>query len=162
MRAHTVYWHTNTYTVPLAHTERLVCPWDPYWEVLQGASPSHLPTVPCILCVLGFARPYRSRLPATLRVKSIFHKQGQRAWAGQEYNQLSRRNPATWGNQQGSSENRPCAEPTLPEEQWQSPSYVGRESTDWGWTQQEHPAPEKPPLRCPRHTHKGTKGLYKV
>lgn len=48
MRAHTVYWHTNTYIVPLAHTERLVCPWDPYWEVLQGASPFHLYTL-CLM-----------------------------------------------------------------------------------------------------------------
>lgn len=158
MHTHTVYWYTNTYTVPLAHKWRSVCPWDPYWQVLQGASPFPLSTVPCTLGV--FARPYRAQLPATLRLKSIFHKQGQRAWAGQEYKQLPRRNRATWGSRQGSSENCLCSEPTLTEEQRQSPSYV--EGTDWGWTEQEHPGPEKPPLRCPNHTHKGTKGLYKV
>jgi hypothetical protein len=41
-----------------------------------------------------------SRLPATLRVKSTFHKQGQRAWVGREYKQLPRRNQATWGAQE--------------------------------------------------------------
>lgn len=88
--SHRYIWHTNMYAVTLVQKYILFAPGDPYWEVLQVASPSHLPTMPCTPSVLCFARPYRSQLPATLRVKSIFHKQGQRAWAGREYKQLPR------------------------------------------------------------------------
>lgn len=102
--SHRYVWHTNMYAVTLVQKYILFAPGAPDWEVLQVASPSHLPTMPCTPCVLCFARPYRSHLPVTLRVKSIFHKQGQRAWAGREYKQLPRRNQATWGAQQGNIE----------------------------------------------------------
>lgn len=100
------YCHTCMYTVTLVQKYILFAPGTSIGKCYKW--PVH-PTCPQCLahfvsCALQGPTGL-SQLTATLRVKSIFHKQGQRAWAGREYKQLPRRNQATWGAQQGSSEN---------------------------------------------------------
>lgn len=90
-------WHRNIYCLPLG-------PVLGSFTSGQSIPLAHNAFAHFVSCALQGPTGL-SRLPATLRVKSTFHKQGQRAWVGREYKQLPRRNQATWGAQQGSSEN---------------------------------------------------------
>lgn len=65
----------------------------------------HLPinTGSDFMSVLGRQLCNRFQCPATLRVKSTFHKRGQRPWAGNMYD-TSEEEPGNLGNREGERE----------------------------------------------------------
>lgn len=145
------YWPQNLYWL---------CPWILIRKYWKWPHPSHLPTVLLdFVSVLGRQQHYRSQLPATLRVKSIFHKQGQRARAGREYKQHLWR-----GTRQLRERSRGGWEGII-----KTPAGLGEagvqgrvESQPWvesigGGTQQESPAPPEasPSTPTPSQRDKG-------
>lgn len=146
--------HTRTQT-----RTRLPCwPRSPQGSVLgllERKEPSLAPARPparrcsCRLRVeLGRLQCERSRFPATLRVKSILHKQEQRA--GREtMNNTSEEEQASRGGGAGEGNSKV---PALPSDQGMEGQChrlpFGREH--WGGSEQESPAPPQPEAFSPK------------